>query len=70
MAGDTESRFGFLAGLVACVLVLALTLMAMSPEAAPSVFQAMSLEPIGLEAPQSELPLPTETPSFTIQNAV
>ncbi len=70
MAGDKESRFGFLAGLAACVLVLALTLMAMSPEAAPSVFQAMSLGPIGIEAPKSQLSLPTETPSFTIQNAV
>ena len=69
MAGDTESRFGFLAGLLACVLVLALTAMAMAPDAAP-VFQAMSLEPLGIEASKSELPLPTETPSFEIQNAV
>lgn len=69
MAGDTESRFGFLAGLLACVLVLALTVMAMAPDAAP-VFQAMSLERLGIDAPKSEIPLPTETPSFEIQNAV
>lgn len=68
MAGDSESRFGVLAGLVACVLVLALTLMAFAPNVAPSVLQTMSFEPVAVDLP--ELPLPTETPSFALHQTV
>ena len=70
MAGDTESRLGFLAGLVACVLILALTLMAMAPSGAPSMFQTLAFEPISSEAPTPDLPLPTGTPRFAVQRAV
>ncbi|WP_135210978.1 hypothetical protein [Vitreimonas flagellata] len=67
MAGDSESRFGVLAGFVACVLVLALTVMAFAPGVAPSVFE-MSLKPVSLDLP--DLPLPTETPSFALDETV
>jgi len=70
VAGDNESRFGVMAGLVACVLILALTVMAMAPEAAPSVFQTMAIDPLQIDVPKPALPLPTETPSFAIQDAV
>lgn len=64
MAGDSESRVGLLAGFIACVLMLALTVMAFAPGAAPSV----SFEPpIKLEAPR--LPLPTDTPPLNQQAA-
>jgi len=59
-----------MAGLVAGVLILALTVMAMAPEAAPSVFQTISLEPIQIDVPKPALPLPTETPSFAVHDAV
>lgn len=67
MAGDNESRFGVLAGLIACLLMLALTVMAFGPGATPSVFQALSID-VGAATP--ELPLPTETPSFAMREAV
>lgn len=70
MAGDNESRFGMMAGLVACVLILALTVMAMAPEAAPSVLQSMSFEQIQIDVPKPALPLPTETPSFAVHDTV
>ncbi len=67
MAGDGETRFGVLAGLVACMLMLALTVMAFSPNVAPPVFQAISLPPVAhvLKLPDAE-----QTPSFEIHDAV